>query len=62
MQMNIVQRTLVEAWGIVRETYIDPTFNNQGISFPPALAIHSVSWKIVLAICRRTNLGVKFSM
>jgi hypothetical protein len=29
-QVNAVQRTLVEAWGIVRETYVDPTFNNQG--------------------------------
>jgi hypothetical protein len=29
LQVNNVQRTLVEAWGIVRETYVDPTFNNQ---------------------------------
>jgi hypothetical protein len=29
-EVNNVQRTLVEAWGIVRETYVDPTFNNQG--------------------------------
>ncbi|CAK9234438.1 unnamed protein product [Sphagnum troendelagicum] len=28
-EVNNVQRTLVEAWGIVRETYVDPTFNNQ---------------------------------
>lgn len=43
MQVNAVQQTLVEAWGIVRETYVDPTFNNQGILFRPALAIYSVS-------------------
>lgn len=30
-EVNAVQRTLVEAWGIVRETYVDPTFNNQGL-------------------------------
>lgn len=29
MQVNTVQRTLVEAWGIVRETYVDPSFNHQ---------------------------------
>lgn len=29
--MNTVQRTLVEAWGLIRETFIDPTFNHQGI-------------------------------
>ncbi|KAG0581655.1 hypothetical protein KC19_4G269400 [Ceratodon purpureus] len=28
-EVNAVQRTLVEAWGIVRETYVDPSFNNQ---------------------------------
>ena len=28
--MNTVQRTLVEAWGLIRETFIDPTFNHQG--------------------------------
>lgn len=32
-QVNAVQKTLVEAWGIVRETYVDPTFNDQG-KFP----------------------------
>lgn len=58
MQVNAVQRTLVEAWGIVRETYVDPTFNNQGIPFPPALAIYSVSWKIVLA--EEPTLGSSF--
>jgi hypothetical protein len=26
-----VQRTLVEAWGLIRETFVDPTFNHQGI-------------------------------
>ncbi|KAL3694725.1 hypothetical protein R1sor_008376 [Riccia sorocarpa] len=28
-EVNSVQRTLVEAWGIVRETYVDPSFNHQ---------------------------------
>lgn len=28
--MNTVQKTLVEAWGLIRETFVDPTFNNQG--------------------------------
>lgn len=28
--MNTVQRTLVEAWGLIRESFIDPTFNHQG--------------------------------
>ncbi|KAG0457640.1 hypothetical protein HPP92_022797 [Vanilla planifolia] len=28
-EVNTVQRTLVEAWGLVRETFIDPTFNHQ---------------------------------
>jgi hypothetical protein len=28
-EVNRVQRTLVEAWGIIRETYVDSTFNNQ---------------------------------
>ena len=35
LQVNAVQRTLVEAWGIVRETYVDPTFNNQGTPCAP---------------------------
>lgn len=26
-----MQRTLVEAWGLIRETFVDPTFNHQGI-------------------------------
>jgi hypothetical protein len=30
LQVNTVQQTLVEAWGIVQGTYVDPTFNNQG--------------------------------
>jgi hypothetical protein len=30
-QVNRVQRTLVEAWGLIRETFVDPTFNHQGI-------------------------------
>lgn len=34
LQVNTVQRTLVEAWGLIRETFIDPTFNHQGIVFP----------------------------
>ncbi|KAL0404949.1 UNVERIFIED_CONTAM: Carboxyl-terminal-processing peptidase 3, chloroplastic [Sesamum radiatum] len=29
-EVNTVQRTLVEAWGLIRETFIDPTFNHQG--------------------------------
>lgn len=29
-QVNTVQRTLVETWGLIRETFIDPTFNHQG--------------------------------
>jgi hypothetical protein len=29
-QVNRVQRTLVEAWGLIRETFVDPTFNHQG--------------------------------
>jgi hypothetical protein len=29
--VNTVQRTLVEAWGLIRETFVDPTFNHQGI-------------------------------
>ncbi|PKU61365.1 carboxyl-terminal-processing peptidase 3, chloroplastic [Dendrobium catenatum] len=29
LEVNTVQRTLVEAWGLVRETFIDPTFNHQ---------------------------------
>ncbi|KAL2501691.1 Carboxyl-terminal-proCES [Forsythia ovata] len=29
LEVNIVQRTLVEAWGLIRETFIDPTFNHQ---------------------------------
>ncbi|XP_057784253.1 carboxyl-terminal-processing peptidase 3, chloroplastic isoform X1 [Salvia miltiorrhiza] len=28
-EVNSVQRTLVEAWGLIRETFIDPTFNHQ---------------------------------
>ncbi|PHU21870.1 Carboxyl-terminal-processing peptidase 3, chloroplastic [Capsicum chinense] len=28
-EVNTVQRTLVEAWGLVRETFVDPTFNHQ---------------------------------
>ncbi|MBA0677251.1 hypothetical protein Goari_018669 [Gossypium aridum] len=29
-EVNTVQRTLVEAWGLIRETFVDPTFNHQG--------------------------------
>ncbi|KAL2923723.1 Carboxyl-terminal-processing peptidase 3 chloroplastic [Bienertia sinuspersici] len=29
IEVNRVQRTLVEAWGLIRETFIDPTFNQQ---------------------------------
>ena len=29
-EVNRVQRTLVEAWGLIRETFVDPTFNHQG--------------------------------
>ncbi|KAL6987093.1 Carboxyl-terminal-processing peptidase 3, chloroplastic [Sarracenia purpurea var. burkii] len=28
-EVNTVQRTLVEAWGLIRETFIDPSFNHQ---------------------------------
>uniref|UniRef100_A0A0C9RPT5 C-terminal processing peptidase n=1 Tax=Wollemia nobilis TaxID=56998 RepID=A0A0C9RPT5_9CONI len=28
-EVNTVQRTLIEAWGVVRETFVDPTFNHQ---------------------------------
>ncbi|KAK2653258.1 hypothetical protein Ddye_013114 [Dipteronia dyeriana] len=28
-EVNTVQRTLVEAWGLIRETFVDPTFNHQ---------------------------------
>ncbi|WJZ94059.1 hypothetical protein VitviT2T_012952 [Vitis vinifera] len=28
-EVNTVQRTLVETWGLIRETFIDPTFNHQ---------------------------------
>jgi len=31
-EVNRVQRTLVEAWGLIRETFVDPTFNHQGIA------------------------------
>lgn len=29
IEVNKVQRTLIEAWGLIRETFIDPTFNHQ---------------------------------
>ncbi|GAB2295525.1 Carboxyl-terminal-processing peptidase 3, chloroplastic [Dionaea muscipula] len=28
-EVNTVQRTLIEAWGLVRETFVDPSFNHQ---------------------------------
>ncbi|XP_051151621.1 carboxyl-terminal-processing peptidase 3, chloroplastic [Andrographis paniculata] len=28
-EVNTAQRTLVEAWGLIRETFFDPTFNHQ---------------------------------
>uniref|UniRef100_A0A1J3I8Q4 C-terminal processing peptidase n=1 Tax=Noccaea caerulescens TaxID=107243 RepID=A0A1J3I8Q4_NOCCA len=28
-EVTRVQRTLVEAWGLIRETFVDPTFNHQ---------------------------------
>ncbi|XP_021283252.1 carboxyl-terminal-processing peptidase 3, chloroplastic isoform X1 [Herrania umbratica] len=28
-EVNTVQRTLVEAWGLIRETFVDPTYNHQ---------------------------------
>ncbi|CAG7865855.1 carboxyl-terminal-processing peptidase 3, chloroplastic [Brassica rapa] len=28
-EVTEVQRTLVEAWGLIRETFVDPTFNHQ---------------------------------
>lgn len=32
LQVNTAQRTLVEAWGLIRETFVDPTFNHQGMN------------------------------
>lgn len=29
IEVNRVQRTLIEAWGLIRESFIDPTFNHQ---------------------------------
>ncbi|KAJ4817720.1 Carboxyl-terminal-processing protease [Rhynchospora pubera] len=29
IEVNRVQKTLVETWGLIRETFIDPTFNHQ---------------------------------
>ncbi|KNA04809.1 hypothetical protein SOVF_196290 [Spinacia oleracea] len=29
VEVNRVQRTLIEAWGLIRETFVDPTFNHQ---------------------------------
>ncbi|KAM0942963.1 putative processing peptidase [Dioscorea sansibarensis] len=28
-EVNAVQRTLVETWGLIRESFVDPTFNHQ---------------------------------
>ncbi|XP_065857785.1 carboxyl-terminal-processing peptidase 3, chloroplastic [Euphorbia lathyris] len=28
-EVNTVQKTLVEAWGLIRESFVDPTFNHQ---------------------------------
>ncbi|XP_062165628.1 carboxyl-terminal-processing peptidase 3, chloroplastic [Alnus glutinosa] len=28
-EVNTVQRTLVETWGLIRETFVDPTYNHQ---------------------------------
>lgn len=28
-EVTTVQRTLIETWGLIRETYVDPTFNHQ---------------------------------
>lgn len=28
-EVSAVQRTLIETWGLIRETYVDPTFNHQ---------------------------------
>ncbi|KAJ9548362.1 hypothetical protein OSB04_020905 [Centaurea solstitialis] len=28
-EVNAVQRTLIETWGLIRETFVDPTFNHQ---------------------------------
>ncbi|CAI9281954.1 unnamed protein product [Lactuca saligna] len=28
-EVNAVQQTLVETWGLIRETFVDPTFNHQ---------------------------------
>ncbi|KAK1307431.1 hypothetical protein QJS10_CPA10g00162 [Acorus calamus] len=28
-EVNTVQRTLVEVWGLIRESFVDPTFNHQ---------------------------------
>ncbi|CAL9246007.1 unnamed protein product [Arabidopsis halleri] len=32
-EVTTVQRTLVEAWGLIRETFVDPTFNHQDWDF-----------------------------
>ncbi|XP_022889172.1 uncharacterized protein LOC111404621 [Olea europaea var. sylvestris] len=47
LEVNTVQRTLVEAWGLIRETFIDPTFNHQGPNrFSPfGLLLYSTSKK-----------------
>lgn len=29
VEVNRVQRTLIEAWGLIRESFVDPTFNHQ---------------------------------
>lgn len=28
-EVNTVQKTLIETWGLIRETFVDPTFNHQ---------------------------------
>lgn len=32
-EVNAVQRTLVQTWGLIRETFVDPTFNHQDWDF-----------------------------
>ena len=63
-QVNAVQRTLVEAWGIVRETYVDPTFNNQGklfvcAEFPNILSFCSITNAAARAFLKQKTLNMQ---
>ncbi|XP_015694437.2 carboxyl-terminal-processing peptidase 3, chloroplastic isoform X1 [Oryza brachyantha] len=46
-EVNRVQRTLVEAWGLIRETFVDPTFNHQVNLLAPNVRDH-VDWDMRL--------------